>query len=58
MSELKIIPVINKIDMPSADIDQVKTEIENRFGIDESEVIGISAKTGQNVKQLLEQVIE
>ena len=44
--------------MPSADVDQVKMEIENRFGIDTSDVIGISAKTGQNVQSILDIVIQ
>ena len=55
---LTIIPVINKIDMPAADIDKTKAEIINLIGCKEEEIICVSAKTGQNVEQVLETVIE
>ncbi|MFH1012294.1 MAG: translation elongation factor 4 [Candidatus Peregrinibacteria bacterium] len=56
--DLTIIPVINKIDMPAADPPRIKLEIENMLGIPREEVIEVSAKTGENVKQVLERVIE
>lgn len=55
---LKIIPVVNKIDMPAADPERIKTEIENTLAIPREEVIEVSAKTGQNVEQLIEAIIE
>ena len=57
-NDLDIIPVINKIDLPAADFDKVSEEIINLLGCDKSEIIGISAKTGQNVESVLEAVIE
>lgn len=56
--DLKIIPVINKIDMPAADPERIMTEIENTLAIPREEVIMVSAKTGQNVEALLEAIIE
>ena len=55
---LVIIPAINKIDMPGADFEKNAQELANLLGVDVSEVIGISAKQGTNVKELLEKVIE
>jgi GTP-binding protein LepA len=55
---LKIIPVLNKIDLQSARVEEVVKEMEEVFGINPSEVIFISAKTGQNVDKLLHEVIE
>ena len=55
---LEIIPVINKIDLPSADPERVKKEVENLIGIDMSDAVLISAKTGLNVEQVLEQIVE
>ncbi|HXP02123.1 MAG TPA: translation elongation factor 4 [Luteibacter sp.] len=54
---LEVIPVLNKIDLPTADIDKAKAEIEAVIGIDASEAIPISAKTGQNVVEVLEAII-
>ena len=54
---LEVLPVINKIDLPSADIGRVSTEIEEIIGIDATDAVGVSAKTGQNVDQLLEAII-
>ncbi len=54
--DLEVIPVINKIDLPNADIDRVKLEIEDLIGIDASEAIEVSAKFGWNVDKLLEQI--
>ncbi|MCP4522954.1 MAG: elongation factor 4 [Candidatus Gracilibacteria bacterium] len=57
-NDLDIIPVINKIDLPAADFDKVSEEIINLLGCDKSEIIGVSAKTGENVEAVLEAVIE
>ena len=56
-NDLEIIPVINKIDLPSADVEKTKNEIENTIGLDCSSVAEISAKTGQNVHQVLEDIV-
>ncbi|MEO1443742.1 MAG: GTP-binding protein, partial [Chloroflexota bacterium] len=56
--DLEIIPVINKVDLPAARPDEVAQEISDLLGVDPSEVIPISAKTGQNVEQVLETVIQ
>ncbi len=56
-NNLEILPVLNKIDLPSADADRVKQQIEDVIGIDASEAIGVSAKTGQNVAAVLEAVV-
>ena len=55
--DLEIIPVINKIDLPSADPEGVRQEIENTIGLDASYAPCISAKTGQNIEDVLEAVI-
>lgn len=54
---LEIIPVLNKIDLPSADPERVKSEIEHIIGLDCSNAIEVSAKTGQGIKELLEAII-
>jgi len=56
--DLEIIPVINKIDLPSADPDRVAKEVEDIIGLDCSEAPRISAKTGENVEAVLEQIIK
>ena len=56
--DLEVIPVINKIDLPAADPDRVKQEIEDVIGLDTSETIGVSAKTGLGIEDLLEQIIQ
>ena len=56
--DLEVIPVLNKIDLPAADPERVKLEIENVIGLDASEAIEVSAKTGIGVEDLLEQIIE
>ena len=56
--DLEIIPVINKVDLPSADVERVKTEVENVIGLDMSEAIPVSAKTGQNVEEVLKRIVE
>jgi GTP-binding protein LepA len=55
---LKIIPVINKIDLPSANVEQCILEIMEFFELDESEVLLVSAKTGQGVEQVLQKIIK
>lgn len=55
---LVIIPVINKIDLPAADVEQVILECMETFGVTEQDVVAVSAKTGVNLEQLLEAVIE
>lgn len=57
-NNLEIIPVINKIDLPSADPERVKEEIEHIIGIDCSDAILVSAKTGQGISELLEAIIK
>ena len=57
-NDLTIIPVINKIDLPNADIPKVKKELVDTLGFDEDEIILTSAKTGEGIKQLIETVIE
>ena len=54
---LEVVPVLNKIDLPTADIERVKTEIEAVIGIDATDAIAISAKTGQNVPDVLEAIV-
>ena len=56
--DLEVIPVLNKIDLPAADPERVKQEIEDVIGLDASEAIEVSAKTGVGVEDLLEQIIE
>ncbi|MCZ8237575.1 MAG: translation elongation factor 4 [Leptospiraceae bacterium] len=53
---LRIIPVMNKIDLPSADIEKTKILIEEALGLDAEEAIAISAKTGLNVQEVLEAI--
>ncbi len=57
-NDLTIIPVINKIDLPSADIAKTKQELKETFGFQEEEIILTSAKTGEGIKELVEAVIE
>ncbi|MCL4499055.1 MAG: translation elongation factor 4 [Chloroflexi bacterium] len=56
-NDLEIIPVINKIDLPSAEPDRVEREIEESLGIDASDALTISAKTGQGVEEVLEAIV-
>ena len=56
--ELEIIPVLNKIDLPSADPERVSKEIEDLIGIDTTDAARVSAKTGMGVAELLEQVVQ
>lgn len=55
---LKIIPVINKIDLPSADVEQTVLEMMDLFSIDEKEVLYVSAKTGQGVETVLQAIVD
>jgi GTP-binding protein LepA len=55
---LEIIPVINKIDLPSADIERTKEMIESAVGLDASHALAISAKTGMGVPEVLEAVVQ
>ena len=57
-NNLEIIPVVNKIDLPSADVERVKKEVENVIGLDMSEAVPVSAKTGLNVENVLERIVE
>ena len=56
-SNLEILPVINKIDLPSADVDKVRHEIEDVIGIPAEDCPAVSAKTGLNIEQVLEHVV-
>ena len=55
--DLEIIPVINKIDLPSADPERVRHEIEDVIGLDASEAILVSAKTGEGIDEVLEAIV-
>ena len=55
---LEVVPVLNKIDLPTADVDRVKSEIEAVIGIDASDAVAISAKTGLNVEAVLEAIVQ
>ncbi len=55
--DLEVIPVLNKIDLPAADAPRVKNEIESVIGLDASQAIEVSAKTGLGIDELLEQLI-
>ena len=57
-NDLEIIPVINKIDLQSAMIDVCKKEIKDRLGLDGDNAILASAKTGENVKEILERIVK
>ena len=56
--DLEIIPVINKIDLPSADVDRAKAEIEEAIGLDASDAVSCSAKTGEGVENILEAIVK
>ncbi|MCU7959926.1 MAG: translation elongation factor 4 [gamma proteobacterium symbiont of Bathyaustriella thionipta] len=55
---LEVVPVLNKIDLPAADPDKVKTEIEEIIGIDAQDALEVSAKTGQGIPELLEALVQ
>ncbi len=54
---LEVVPVLNKIDLPTADIDKAKAEIEAVIGIDAEDAVAVSAKTGLNVVEVLEAIV-
>ena len=54
---LEVIPVLNKIDLPSADPERVKNEIEEIIGIDTDETLLVSAKSGLGIRELLDQIV-
>ncbi|NOT69768.1 MAG: elongation factor 4 [Hyphomicrobium sp.] len=56
-NNLEILPVLNKVDLPSADEDRVKKQIEDVIGLDASDAVGVSAKTGLNVEAVLEAIV-
>lgn len=56
--DLDVFPVINKVDLPSADPDRVAAEIEDVIGLEAHDAPRISAKTGYNVDQVLEAIVE
>ena len=56
--DLEILPVLNKIDLPSARVDEVKLEIEHQIGLDTDNAPLVSAKTGLNIEDVLEDIVE
>lgn len=56
--DLKIIPVLNKVDLPAADVERVSREVINLLGCSQEDIIQISAKTGQNVDQVVQAIID
>ena len=56
--DLEILPVLNKIDLPSARVDEVKEEIENQIGLETENIPLVSAKTGLNIEDVLEDIVE
>ncbi len=56
-NDLELLPVLNKIDLPSAEPERIKEQIENIIGLDTSEAILASAKTGVGVEEILEQIV-
>lgn len=56
--DLEIIPVLNKVDLPAADVPRVSKEVINLLGCSEDDIIKISAKTGENVEQVLEAIVK
>ena len=57
-NDLEIVPVINKIDLPSADPERVRQEIEDVIGLDASDAVLASAKAGIGIEDILEQMVE
>ncbi|WP_200762533.1 translation elongation factor 4 [Nitrosophilus alvini] len=57
-NDLELIPVINKIDLPAADPDRVKEDIESTIGLDCTDALEVSAKTGQGIKELLDAIVD
>lgn len=57
-ADLTIIPVLNKVDLPAADVEKVSAQVINLLGCEESDILKISAKTGEGVMDVLDAVIE
>ncbi len=57
-NNLEIIPVLNKVDLPGSDPEKIKTEIEEIIGLDTSNAINCSAKTGEGINKILETIVE
>ena len=57
-SSLEIIPILNKIDMPNANINDTKSQVKELLGVDEDEILSISAKSGEGVNEIFSKVIE
>lgn len=57
-ADLAIIPVLNKVDLPAADVPRVSAEVINLLGCSDEDIIKISAKTGENVDQVLDAIVE
>lgn len=57
-NDLELLPVLNKIDLPSAEPDRIKEQIENIIGLDASDAVLASAKTGVGVEEILEQIVK
>ena len=57
-SNLEIIPILNKIDMPNSNIDETKYQVKELLGVDENEILAISAKSGEGVKNIFSKIIE
>ncbi|MDO5047265.1 MAG: translation elongation factor 4 [Anaerococcus sp.] len=56
--DLEILPILNKIDLPSARVDEVKEEIESQIGLDTEDIPLVSAKTGLNIEDVLEDIVK
>lgn len=56
-NDLEIIPVLNKIDLPAAEPERISAEIEETIGIDRSQILEVSAKSGYNIEQLLKSIV-
>ncbi len=56
--DLTIIPVINKVDLPAADVEATAAQIMNLLGCKREDIIGVSAKTGMNVEKVLDEIVE
>jgi len=57
-NDLEMLPVLNKIDLPSSDVAATREQIADVIGLDASEALGVSGKTGQGVPELLEQIVK
>ncbi|MDI1802165.1 GTP-binding protein, partial [Staphylococcus aureus] len=57
-NELELLPVINKIDLPAAEPERVKQEIEDMIGLDQDDVVLASAKSNIGIEEILEKIVE